>query len=249
MSETAKLRDDDYIDRLFSVSKGIRVPMNGGGYVTTYLTSGTKNITADGVYDVNEYASVNVTAGSVAGSALIGVLDGSATQLTADQLAGLTTLRNYALYASQVESVQLPSSVTFIGAWAFGGCSLSSYFYAPGVTTIDAHAFYGSGVTDLAFPKIQSIYNLALDNIPSLETLSLGEDLTFIGASAFEDCQSLRIVTVEAINPPYYRGIGSSQMFDGCSALTAIYVPAEAVNAYKAASGWSTYASIIQAIP
>ena len=124
MSETAKLRDDDYIDRLFSVSKGIRVPKNGGGYVTTYLTSGTKAITADGVYDVNEYASVNVTAGSVAGSALIGVLDGSATQLTADQLAGLTTLRDSAfVHMTDLASIVFPEGLVTIGNYVCDDCN------------------------------------------------------------------------------------------------------------------------------
>ena len=37
--------------------------------------------------------------------------------------------------------------------------------------------------------------------------------------------------------------------FGNCPNLEAIYVPASAVNAYKSAAGWSTYASIIQPMP
>jgi len=38
-------------------------------------------------------------------------------------------------------------------------------------------------------------------------------------------------------------------VYDGNDCLSVIQVPAESVNAYKTASGWSDYGEIFQAIP
>jgi hypothetical protein len=50
---------------------------------------------------------------------------------------------------------------------------------------------------------------------------------------------------VQATNPPTI-GI---DVFKNTHANLVIYVPSESVDTYKAASGWSTYADRIQAIP
>lgn len=93
-----------------------------------------------------------------------------------------------------------------------------------GVTSISSYAFYQCG-------------NLTSVEIPS--------SVTSIGAYAFNDCRSLTSITVEATTPPTlgYRA------FDVTPANLVIYVPSESVETYKSASGWSTYASKIQAIP
>jgi hypothetical protein len=66
---------------------------------------------------------------------------------------------------------------------------------------------------------------------------------------AFWDSYSLTSITVLAETPP----IGGDSLFMGdgknLPLLTAIYVPAASVNAYKDANGWKKHADIIQAIP
>ena len=123
-------------------------------------------------------------------------------------------------------SVVLPDSVTIIDGRAFEDCiSLASINIPNGVTSIGDTEFY---------------------YCTSLASITLSESLTVIGGLAFGVCTALAEVTVPAATPPTIDG---EDLFDGCTALTAIYVPAASVDAYKAASNWSTYASLIQAIP
>ena len=57
---------------------------------------------------------------------------------------------------------------------------------------------------------------------------------------------------VYATVPPTIKGNYSSDtktVFDGASSNLVVYVPAQSVDAYKSAAGWSNYADKIQAIP
>ena len=118
----------------------------------------------------------------------------------------------------------IPNTVTSIGEQAFGNCeSLTSIDIPSSVTTIDRYAFLRcSGFTNIDIPS----------------------SVTTIGESAFEYCESLISITVNRTTPPT---LGSYAFKDTNNCL--IYVPSGSVNAYKSASGWSTYASRIQAKP
>ncbi len=58
-------------------------------------------------------------------------------------------------------------------------------------------------------------------------------------------CTGLTTVTCPATEVPE----SGELVFSNCPALTAIYVPAESVDAYKEAENWKFYADFIQAIP
>jgi hypothetical protein len=66
--------------------------------------------------------------------------------------------------------------------------------------------------------------------------------VTNIGNYAFYGCSSLKTITCEAVTSPT---LGSG---NNLSSVTAVYVPAESVDAYKTATNWSYYSSKIQAI-
>lgn len=91
--------------------------------------------------------------------------------------------------------------------------------------------------------SVVSIDSLA-KNLSELTTVVLSNNITNISARAFALCPKLTSFTIEAINPPH---IGIN-LFDGSNNLR-IYVPAQSVEAYKSASGWSNYADYIEAIP
>lgn len=93
--------------------------------------------------------------------------------------------------------------------------------------------------------EITEIRQGAFGDCTSLTSAIIPNGVTRIGASAFRRCASLTSVTVEATTPPT---LGSSA-FSDTSGNLVIYVPSSSVGTYKAASGWSTYASRIQAIP
>ena len=113
-----------------------------------------------------------------------------------------------------------------------------------GVTSIGNYAFYNcSNLTSITISNgVTRIGNAAFNNCTSLTSIEIPNSVTSIGSSVFMNCGTLT-VTVKATTPP---SLGNSA-FSFSTPL--IYVPAESLEAYKAASGWSTYASKIQAIP
>lgn len=90
---------------------------------------------------------------------------------------------------------------------------------------------------------VESIENTCF-NSSYLEQITLPSTLTSIGSGCFNNCPQLTSITCLATTPPT---LGSYALTN--SNNVQIYVPASAVDTYKAASGWSSYASRIQAIP
>lgn len=93
------------------------------------------------------------------------------------------------------------------------------------VTSIGGHVFYGCY---------------------SLVSATIGDNVTSIGEYALYGC-GLASITCLATVPPT---LGSYAIADTAIAYGEgyIYVPAESVNLYKEAEGWSEYSSRIQAI-
>ena len=132
------------------------------------------------------------------------------------------------------------SSNTFQSIYA-----LKTLVIPDGVTSIGEEAFsYCSGLTSVNIPStVTSIGRSAFYICRTLTSVTIPDSVTSIGQYAFAYCVNLASVTVKATTPPTL----------GADALTStnncpIYVPAASLNTYKAASGWSTYASRIQAI-
>ena len=144
-------------------------------------------------------------------------------------------------------SIEIPNSVTSIGAAAFYGCSgLASVIIPNSVKSIEGSAFaYCSGLTSVTIPNsVISIGNRTFEGCRGLSSMTIPNSVTSIGNYAFMGCRGLSSVTIEADTPPTL--LGSSVFYNtNCP----IYVPAESVESYKTASGWSSYASRIQPIP
>lgn len=160
----------------------------------------------------------------------------------------ITSMSSYSFSnCSSLEKINIPDSVTSIGSFAFQNCSgLTSCTIGNGLTSIGSFAFARcSSLTSLAIGSgVTSIGSGAFDYCRSLTSVTIPNSVTSIGLSAFLDCTSLTSITVNAVTPPT---LGNS-VFSNTNNCP-IYVPSGSVDAYKAASGWSSYASRIQAIP
>ena len=153
-------------------------------------------------------------------------------------------------YSAMTEAI-VGDCVINIDNWIFyNHASLSSVTIGSGVTSIGNYAFDDCvSLSSVTIPNsVTSIGNLAFAGCTSLSSVTIGSGVTSIGDNAFSWCTSLTRLTVEAITPPT---LGNDVFYytPFTSHYGHIYVPANSVATYKSASGWSTVASRIEAIP
>ena len=155
-------------------------------------------------------------------------------------------IRSFYLCTS-LSAVTISNTVTSIGQSAFYYCThLTSVIIPSGVTSIpDTVFYYCTRLTSVTIPDtVTSIGDSAFMGCSSLTSVIIPSSVTRLKYGAFYDCTGLTSITINATTPPTFGGY----VFDNTNNCP-IYVPAASVSTYQSASGWSTYASRIQAIP
>lgn len=132
---------------------------------------------------------------------------------------------------------------------ALNGCKNLTSVNFPNATSIGEYALSEcAALESVNIPNVTNVGRGAFSTCTSLES-AVFPNVTAIGEKAFYSCTALESVTFGSTIPPtlaesYYEG-----SFRNCPALTSIYVPAESVDAYKTAEGWSEYADKIKPTP
>ena len=113
------------------------------------------------------------------------------------------------------------------------------------MTSIGNYAFNGcTSLAGITLPaSLTSIGDYAFRNCTSLAGITLPDTLTSIGGGAFNGCKSLQYIRIEATTPPTLSNTDAIP-----STIRAIYVPDASVEAYQAATNWSSFASKIKGI-
>lgn len=152
--------------------------------------------------------------------------DRSITEITAEDLQGINRLGNFVFWGCyDLMSITIPDSVIRIDSYVCQACAkLTSIIIPNSVTYVGYHSFYGCN---------------------GLTSVVIGNGLTHIDGEVFYNCTSLTSITINATTPPTLSNANAFGNTNNCP----IYVPAESVEAYKAATNWSTLADRIFAIP
>jgi len=185
--------------------------------------------------------------------------------------SSVTEIKSYAFQeARSLEKIYLPA-VGSIGSYCFQQCDNLQEFSAPNITEdLKTYTFDGCiRLKHIAFlSTTTTIKSYVCRNCKSLESITIPNTVTTIESYAINSCYSLKTVTIPAtvtsiagnafqynysveeyhVLPTTPPTMGT-QVFGAASQPKVIYVPAASLETYKAASGWSTYASKIEAEP
>ena len=160
-------------------------------------------------------------------SKLLKLIDRSITELTEDDLKGLTYIASHAFYGClALESVVIPDSVTAIGDSAFSYClSLVSIEIPDSVTLLDRAAFM---------------------DCTKLRSAKMGAGICYITGDAFVNCTSCLLYDFSAAKavPTLYNIYAFSGMNDACK----IKVPSVLYDEWVTATNWASYADHIIAV-
>ena len=143
------------------------------------------------------------------------------------------------------KNTTIPNGIESIGDNAFAYCTLLSSITIPNsVTSIGDDAFsVCNSLTSIVIPNsVTSIGDLAFSSCYSLTSVTIGNGVESIGERAFVSCDSLKTVICEAIELPELEwGI-----FLGVPLAEAtLYVPAQSLDDYKAATQWKDFGTIL----
>lgn len=183
----------------------------------------------------------------------------------------VTSIGNDAFHiCPKLDSVMLPNSLTSIGNRAFYACTAAAYITIPqSVTSIGDSAFthcivlasaaLPNNLTSLGNYAFANCDNIATINIPrtltripegcfsgsgGLALIDLHNGIESIGNDAFNGCAGLNYVICRGLTPPTL----GNNAFANCTLLESIYVPSQALDVYKAASGWNSLSNKIKPI-
>ena len=183
---------------------------------------------------------------------------------------GVTSIADSAFYSCySLTSITIPDGVTSIVTSAFDSCySLTSITIPDGVTSIGDYTFNSCySLTSITIPDgVTRISDSAFNNCRSVASITIPDGVTSIGNNTFYSCYSLTSITipdgVTSIGNNTFRNCYGVAFYDFTACTTVptlastsafnsipddcqIRVPASLVDAWKAATNWSTYADHI----
>lgn len=146
---------------------------------------------------------------------------------------------------SALSDINIPESVAGFGNSAFYGCTnMRIHLYLPNLITDSqwstTRVFANTGILSANFPNVQKLGGDFFAGSKELVKVDIGASAVSIGSSLCNGCTSLTTLICRAVTPP---SIGNNIIANAPNAY--IYVPDAALEAYKTATNWSTYADRI----
>lgn len=150
-------------------------------------------------------------------------------------------------YCNSLEFVAMPDGLTNIQSQMFSYCrALKAVSLSPRASSCGISIFDNcESLASASIPgKITSTNNSMYANCVGLVEFTVPSGVTYIANGLFSGCQCLRNVRFKRSVPPT---LANTNVFS--NTYCDILVPRDSVDAYKAATNWSTYASRIMADP
>ena len=222
-----------------TVANGVIIDW-GDGSATQTLT-GTGNVNTTHIYaNIGDYV---ITLDPVDGC-ILGFGKGSSSYCVLG-----STGNNGKVYCNMLQDVQVGTSVTSIGGYAFDNCySLASVTIPDGVTSIGDSVFYNCySLASITIPdSVTSISNNAFVYCCSLASVTIPDSVTSISNNAFGNCYGMAEYHLNPTTPPT---LSNTNAFGNIPSDCIIYVPAGCLEVYQNATNWATYASKMQEEP
>ena len=161
----------------------------------------------------------------------------------------VTKINSYAFYqCAGLKKVVIPDAVTSIAQWAFyENTGLEELTLGQSLTTVGNQAFSKcTSLTSVTIPDaVTTIGMSAFNGCTKLRNVVIGNSVTSISGSAFAGCDSLRVVTCLVKEPISIK----DNLFNNLYDQAVLRVPANAVEAYKAATPWNQFSQIVAIDP
>ena len=158
---------------------------------------------------------------------------------------GVTEIGSEAFRSTSISSVDLPAGLTTIGEGAFIWCYLVKSITVDNKNTVYDSREGCNAIIETATNKllvgcmnsvvpasITAIGDYAFYGSQRMTSITLPKSITSIGDAAFAECYSMAVITCEATEVP---ALGK---YAFAYVSSPVYVPAESVEAYKAAAQW-----------
>jgi len=137
----------------------------------------------------------------------------------------------------------VPASVTAIGDGSFYDCRhLTAITFPEGLTYLGTVSFNAcKGLTEIVLPNGVTAIPSAFTACSGLKSVTIGNAVAEIGMTAFAQCTALETFTCHTVTPPALGMVPFLMVkLDSCT----LYVPAESVEAYRAAATWQDFGTI-----
>ena len=144
---------------------------------------------------------------------------------------GITRIGNNSFFTDDVnphkftnlQSINLPQSLTSIGQCAFSGCTgITKVSFPEKLTSIGDSAFSGcTGITEVTLPEnLTSMGTWAFEGCRSIQTVIFPKKLTSISRGAFQNCTGIKTVTF----PEELTSI-DKRAFYNCTSIETVALP------------------------
>lgn len=173
------------------------------------------------------------------------ILDGSVTEIVSQ----VTSLIAYALRnRTNLQKASFPN-VTTLNGNAFYGCTKLEEIYLPELTKCSTSMNFSTcrALKEISLPKATSIGSQSFYSCTSLTKVDLGA-ASSISDTVFYGCSSLVTLILRSKTMATLSNTSSLNSTPIKSGTGYIYVPADLVDSYKAATNWSTVAAQFRAI-